>query len=111
MMKKPTKILAFILCILLLGGCGWLSPFKQNIQQGNILDEEAVAQLAPGMTEEQVLYLLGTPLLKAPDNPASWNYVYQVRRGEALLERKSLHLEFAPGPQGTLQLKTIQQQP
>ncbi|SFX57868.1 outer membrane protein assembly factor BamE [Marinospirillum alkaliphilum] len=111
MMKKPTKILTYALFVLLLGGCSWLSPFKLDIQQGNILDEEAIAQLSTGMTEEQVVFLLGTPLLTAPDNPAQWDYIYQLRRGEKLLEREKLRLMFTPDDQGNLRLSEINHQP
>lgn len=111
MMKKPTKILAFVLITLLLGGCSWLSPFKQEIQQGNILDEEAIAQLTVGMSEAQVRYLLGSPLLVSPGNPAQWDYIEQTRRGTELINRETLRLEFKPDSSGSLRLSSIQHQP
>ncbi len=94
-MKKRISTL-FILLILTLSltACGWLAPHKRGIQQGNLLDIEAVEQLQVGMSQSQVLYLLGTPLLTQPGNPNQWDYVYQLRRGEALVERKHLRIQF-----------------
>lgn len=115
MNKKPTKTVNFILIALFLsfflGGCSWFSPYKQDIQQGNILDEEAVAQLKIGMNQAQVLYILGTPLLKAPDNPNQWDYISQLRQGQKLIERETLRLSFIPNNFGELRLSEINHQP
>jgi outer membrane protein assembly factor BamE len=111
MMKKPTKTLTFVLFALFLGGCSWVSPFKQDIQQGNILDEEAISQLKAGMSEEQVLYLLGSPLLTTPGNPAQWDYIYQMRKGADLIKRETLRLEFQPDGSGNQRLSKIDHQP
>src|SRR4051794_36755042 len=42
---------------------GFLSPYRPDIQQGNFVSEEMVAQLKPGMTPDQVRFVMGTPLL------------------------------------------------
>ena len=59
-----TRILALALP-LALGACTTipgLSPHRMEIQQGNFITQEMVAQLKPGMTRDQVRFLLGTPL-------------------------------------------------
>lgn len=115
MHKKPTKTVTFILIALVfslfLGGCSWLDPYKQDIQQGNILDEEAVAQLKTGMSQAQVLYILGTPLLKAPNNPLQWDYIYQLRQSTQLLERETLRLHFVTNSRGEMRLSQINHVP
>ncbi len=118
MHKKPTKTLTFILLAILLAlflgfslsGCSLFSPYQQNISQGNILDEEAVTQLKIGMSQAQVLYILGTPLLKAPDNPNQWDYIAQLRQGQKLVERETLRLNFAINDQGELRLSDFNYQ-
>lgn len=100
-----------MLIAIFLSGCSWLSPYKQGIQQGNIMDAEAIEQLKIGMNQEQVLYLLGTPLLKTPNNPLEWNYIYQLRQGTKLLEREKLKLSFETTAQGELSLSKIDHQP
>lgn len=77
----PTRILrltgaALILC-LLSSAC----VYRMNIQQGNYLDPNSVAQLKEGMTPSQVRYLLGTPMLPDAFNDDRWDYFYYMRRG------------------------------
>ena len=40
-----------------------ITPYRMVIQQGNFISQEMVAQLKPGMTREQVRFILGTPLV------------------------------------------------
>ena len=62
---------------ILLGGCVYRMP----IQQGNDIDGPAVRQLKTGMTRSQVLYLLGTPMIKDPFDTDRWDYVYYYKHG------------------------------
>lgn len=110
MNKKPTKTLTFMLIALILGGCSWLNPYQQTIQQGNILDSESVDQLKVGMTQEQVLYLLGTPLLKAPSNPQQWDYIHQIRQGQKTVSRETLRISFETNIIGESRLKQFDYQ-
>ena len=50
-----------LLAALALSGCGLV--YKMEINQGNYVTQEMVAQLKPGMTRDQVRFVLGTPLL------------------------------------------------
>lgn len=69
--------------------------YKMTVQQGNIVNEEMVDQLQPGMTKRQVRYLLGTPLLTDFFNTDRWDYTYTIRRGHQEMEIKTLTLHFA----------------
>lgn len=111
MNKKPTKTLTFMLIVFLLSGCSWLSPYKQAVQQGNILDEDAIKQLKIGMSQAQVTYLLGTPLLKSPNNPNQWDYIYQLRRGQDLVERETLRVNFEKNASGEPRLSEFNHHP
>jgi outer membrane protein assembly factor BamE len=51
---------------------------KINVQQGNIVTQEMVDQLRPGMTRRQVKFLLGTPLLADPFHADRWDYFYTL---------------------------------
>ena len=50
-------------------GCSYVpripgvTPYRMEIQQGNFVSQEMVAQLKPGMSKEQVRFILGTPLV------------------------------------------------
>ena len=61
-----------------------ITPYRIEIQQGNYVPEEAVAQLKPGMTREQVRFLLGTPLVNDIFHANRWDYAYyrEPRRGQ-----------------------------
>lgn len=60
------------------GACSsnWFTPFRIEIQQGNFFTAETVAQVQPGMTREQVRFLLGTPLVTDPFRTNRWDYVF-----------------------------------
>ena len=58
-----------------------INAYKIDIQQGNVLTQEMVAQLKPGQTREQVRYILGTPLLADIFHQQRWDYVYSYRNG------------------------------
>ncbi|MFK7160240.1 outer membrane protein assembly factor BamE [Marinospirillum sp. MEB164] len=106
-MKNPTKLLTFVFFALFLSGCGLFSPFQQEIQQGNLLDQDDVAQLREGMTAEQVTFLLGSPLLRDPERPLEWHYIEQKRVGRALVHRHEVRLVFTQ-QQGQLRVASIE---
>ena len=68
--------------------------YRMTIQQGNILTEEMVDQLQPGLTKRQVQYLLGTPLLTDFFNTDRWDYVYTIQRGHKPMETRNLTVFF-----------------
>jgi outer membrane protein assembly factor BamE len=68
--------------------------YKMDIQQGNIIQEEALAQLEPGMTQEQVLFLLGNPLASDTFQQHRWDYVYSMKPNRKPLEEKHLVVWF-----------------
>ena len=67
----------------LLAACNSFNPYKIDVQQGNVLTQEMVAQLKPGQTREQVRYILGTPLLTDIFHQQRWDYVYSYRKGRS----------------------------
>lgn len=64
-----------MLCAMTLGAC----VYKLDIQQGNILERDKVAQLKTGMTKRQVRYILGTPLIIDSFNQERWDYFYSLK--------------------------------
>ena len=50
--------------------------YKIPIQQGNIVDQTMVDQIRPNMTERQVLYILGSPMLIDTFHQKRWDYLY-----------------------------------
>lgn len=72
-------------------------PYKIDIAQGNKFDQDQVAQLKIGMTQAQVKYLLGTPMIQDVFHPNRWDYVYRVKPGKGELEQKRVTLYFKEG--------------
>ncbi len=66
--------LILIISLATLSAC----TFSPPIQQGNIIDEQAIARLEPGMTRDQVRFLLGTPVLQNPFRDDRWHYLYYI---------------------------------
>lgn len=91
--KSMKKIIFILFCSLLLSSC---ILHRQNIQQGNIITQEQIAQLKVGMTEEQVRYVMGTPVLQNTFEPNRWDYVYTLHANNKTIE-KHVTLFFAKG--------------
>lgn len=72
--------LALLLLVALLSACG-LTPYRIDIQQGNVVSAEQFAQLKLGMTRDQVRFLLGTPLLTDVFHDKRWDYNYRMDKG------------------------------
>ncbi len=66
--------------------------YKIDIEQGNLISQAQVDQLRPGMTANQVRYIMGTPLLVDPFHPNRWDYVYSFQKGGG--PRELLHLSL-----------------
>ena len=91
-----------LLIFLLVAGCGvpripGITPYKPDIQQGNFVSHEMVQQLKPGMTREQVRFLLGTPLLTDIFHADRWDYVYWREAPNGKRESRKLALFFSDG--------------
>ena len=81
------RTVMFLLVLLISTGCNLL--YKQNVQQGNAMDQDDLDQLELGMTRNQVTFLLGTPAVQDPFHADRWDYVQTFsRRGGKPIERK-----------------------
>jgi outer membrane protein assembly factor BamE len=88
--------------------------YRPDIQQGNVVTQEMVDKLRPGMTRQQVQYIMGTPLLVDVFHQNRWDYLYSMEPGggERQQERISIYFEdnrlvriagdFRPMPAGDL---------
>ena len=79
-------IFSLALATLTVSGCGLI--YKQNIQQGNAIEQDDLDELYIGMNQRQVLFVLGTPSVKDPFHPDRWDYVQTFsRRGSPMVQR------------------------
>ena len=87
--------------VLTLAGCkqapelpSVISPYKIDIQQGNVVTQAMVAKLKAGMTRAQVRFALGSPLIVDPFRTDRWDYVYTYQKQGKELQRRRLTIIF-----------------
>lgn len=73
---------------------GSIKRYRIDIQQGNYLSAEVVAQLKEGMTKEQVRFVLGTPLVTDVFHASRWDYVFYRELGDGRKEHHRLSVFF-----------------
>ena len=72
---------------------GFITPYRVEVVQGNVLTKEQVALVKPGQTRAQVRDVLGSPLLTDTFHADRWDYVFTIRRqGTEPQQRKVLVL-------------------
>jgi outer membrane protein assembly factor BamE len=82
----PSKRLAIALVLTLgLAGCSYFQfpgVHKVRVQQGNIITQDMVDQLRPGMSKSQVRFIMGTPLIADTFHQDRWDYFYSLDKGD-----------------------------
>ena len=58
-----------------------ITEYRIDVQQGNVLTQEMVSQLRPGLTKDQVRFILGTPVLVDMFHANRWDYFYWMKKG------------------------------
>ena len=73
----------FLIIAIVLAGLAVSSGcvYRQNISQGNLIEQEDLDQVEVGMTRNQVRFLLGTPMIDDPFHADRWDYVYFLKIG------------------------------
>ena len=71
-----------------------LTPYKMDIQQGNVVTQEMMEKLKPGMTPSQVRFILGTPLVVDAFHKDRWDYVYRYTKGGTVQEHRRIVVVF-----------------
>ncbi len=95
-MQKLTRIITLSVALTVVSGCSYVGVYKRDIPQGNLVTEEMVSQLQPGMTQEQVTYVMGRPLLEAPFDSNQWDYVYRLDEAYGGVVQRRVTLTFDP---------------
>lgn len=97
----PAGLLLSLVLLALLGACtlpSFITPYRIEVQQGNFLSQDMVAQLKPGMTRDQVRFVLGSPLVADLFHGNRWDYVFtrqlENSRGK---EQRKLSVFFEDG--------------
>ena len=103
------RLITILISVTILGGCSMAQKlsdstienaaklsimYRPTIQQGNVVDQDMVNKLKPGMTKRQVVYTLGTPGLIDSFHQDRWDYVYSLKENTEDLVIKDLTLFF-----------------
>ena len=87
-----------LLLAFLCASCGTalpsVKPYKLDVQQGNVVTSKMLLQLRPGMTQSQVRFIMGTPLIQDGFHGKRWDYVYQMREKGKITEQRRVILDF-----------------
>ena len=96
-----SKLLILILPgLLMLAGCSgnflhFPGVYRIDILQGNIITQDMVDQLRPGMTKRQVIFVMGTPMVADPFHQDRWDYVYNYQPGGGVRVGEKLTVFFS----------------
>jgi len=93
-MQKLTRIIILSIALLMISGCSYFGVYKRDLPQGNLVTQGMVDQLRPGMSRQQVVDLMGSPLLEAPFDASQWDYVYRLDEAYGGVEQRRVTLTF-----------------
>ncbi|MGI9325106.1 MAG: outer membrane protein assembly factor BamE [Pseudomonadales bacterium] len=90
----PRFIITLLLAGALVSGCSFPRLYRATVQQGNVITQEMVDKLTPGMTRSQVAFIMGEPVLRNTFASDRWDYIYTVTLPGYYEEEKRLTLYF-----------------
>ncbi|SUD90101.1 outer membrane protein assembly factor BamE [Psychrobacter phenylpyruvicus] len=84
---------------LTLSACSIFGVYTIDLPQGTPITQAQAQQVQPGMSKNQVLYLLGSPAVRDTLAPNRWDYIYDYtpgtygqREGKKVITNASQHL-------------------
>lgn len=77
-----------------LAGCSFPGVYKLDIQQGNIVTQDMIDQLKPGMTRRQVRFIMGNALISDPFHPDRLDYIYTLQPGGGQRQQEQATILF-----------------
>ncbi len=77
-----------------LAGCSFPGVYKVDIQQGNVVTQDMIDQLRPGMTRQQVRFIMGNPLITDTFHANRWDYLYSIQPGGSPRQQERVSLVF-----------------
>ena len=97
-MQKACQTALALIAVCTLSACSYFQfpgVYTLEVQQGNIIEQEMIDQLKPGMTKRQVRFVLGSPLVMDTFEQDRWDYYYSVRTrtGDFRKEQVTVYFE------------------
>jgi outer membrane protein assembly factor BamE len=97
----------FIILICFLAGCAFPGVYIIDVQQGNIVDEEALNQLQVGMNRKQVHFVLGSPVIESTFTPEYEAYLYTIQVAGGEVHRQNIVLFYNNDILGKLEKREL----
>lgn len=107
--RRLKRVVLCVACAALLAGCAMPKPkmpklsfkmprvHKITVQQGNVITQKMIDRLKPGMTREQVAFVMGEPVVRNTFNQDRWDYVYTIEAPGRFEDEKRVTLYFQNG--------------
>jgi outer membrane protein assembly factor BamE len=96
-MKKPLILIITCFTVLWLTACSiadWRLVHRIDVQQGNVISQDALNQLTPGMTRRQVQFVMGSPMVADVFHQDRWDYIFLMQPGNGEVSREHVTLFF-----------------
>ena len=93
-MKVTIKQFLFLLISIFLTRCSLPKSYEVVISQGNLVAQKMIGKLEVGMTESQVKFVMGTPLISDTFYPNRWDYFTSVTQGSKTYTEQKITLYF-----------------
>lgn len=73
---------------------GILQPYRIEVVQGNVVTQEVMAQIQPGLGRQQVRDILGAPVLTDIFHDNRWDYVFTIAKQGVAPQQRRVSLFF-----------------
>ena len=91
------RITVILLLVVALTACSTFrfpGVHRITIQQGNVVTQQMIDRLKPGMTKSQVTFVLGNAVIDDPLEADRWDYMYSIQLPNGNVIRKILSVFF-----------------
>ena len=94
------RIIFYIFVLIMLTACSAEGTrklpgvYRIDIQQGNVIEQEMLNKLKPGMRKDQVHFIMGTPTIADPFHNERWEYIYTFSRGGNTRQQRHITMYF-----------------
>lgn len=96
-MSHISRTIALSLVLILVAGCSTFrfpGVHRITVQQGNVITQQMIDKLKPGMTKSQVRFVLGNAVIDDQLDANRWDYVYSIQLAGGTPIRKMLTVYF-----------------
>lgn len=102
MRHSKIQFIGLLALCLILSGCSLTKlrlprVHKLTVQQGNVITQDMIDKLKPGMSRSQVAYIMGEPIFRNPFNSQRWDFIYTIELPGVFADERRVSLYFYDG--------------